>query len=90
MNHGINLFHVLLFIPLTIISSNLILSFDGHMHIEDFLDWLQSVEMFFEYMDIPTDKQVKLVAYKLKGGALAWWEQINSHRHHDGKHPIRT
>lgn len=33
-----------------------ILSFDGHMHMEDFLDWLQSVKMFFEYMDIPNEK----------------------------------
>lgn len=40
--------------------------FYGHLHIGDFLDWLQNVEFFFEFMDISIDKQVKLVAYKLE------------------------
>lgn len=39
-------------------------------------------------MDIPEDKQVKLVAYKLKGGASAWWEQLHVSRTRKGKAPI--
>lgn len=27
-------------------------SFDGHLHLEDFLDWLHNVENFFECMNI--------------------------------------
>ena len=49
-------------------------SFDGYLHIEDYLDWIMEVERFFEYMCIPKEKKVKLEAYKLKGGAFAWWE----------------
>ncbi|KAI0523444.1 hypothetical protein KFK09_005839 [Dendrobium nobile] len=49
--------------------------FDGHLHIEDFLDWEKAVENFFDYMEIEPDKQVKYVACRLKGGASAWWEQ---------------
>lgn len=63
--------------------------FDGHLHIEDFLDWLKTVETFFKYMEVPVDKQVKLVAYKLKGGASAWWDQLLTNRHREGKRPIR-
>ncbi|KAG6764347.1 hypothetical protein POTOM_031813 [Populus tomentosa] len=34
------------------------------------------VERFFDYMEIPEDKKVKLVAYRLMGGASAWWELL--------------
>ena len=49
-------------------------TFDGHFYIEDSFDWQSNVERFFDYMAIPKDKKVKLVAYKLIGGASAWWE----------------
>jgi len=53
-------------------------SFNGQLQIEEFLDWLVLVERFFNYMDIPKDKKVKLVAYRPLGGASAWWEQLQS------------
>ncbi|XP_024031026.1 uncharacterized protein LOC112094434 [Morus notabilis] len=61
-----------------------------HMHIEDFLDWVQFVENFFDCMNIAEEKKVKLVAYKLKGGASAWWEQLQQNRHREGKRPVQT
>lgn len=60
------------------------------MHIEDFLDWLLEVERFFDYMEVPEHKQVKLVTYKLKGGASAWWEQLQLQRTRQQKCPIRS
>ncbi|XP_028556538.1 uncharacterized protein LOC110116452 [Dendrobium catenatum] len=51
-------FHVKLDIPF----------FNGRLHIEDYLDWERSVENFFDYMEIETEKQVKYVACRLKGG----------------------
>ena len=64
--------------------------FTRNMHIEEFLDWVKSVETFFDCMDVPVDKQVKLVVCKLRSGAFAWWEQLQAHRHRDGKQPIRS
>jgi hypothetical protein len=55
-------------------------SFNGQLQIKGLLDWLVLVERFFDYMDIPEDKKVKLVAYRLLGGASAWWEQLKSTR----------
>jgi hypothetical protein len=48
-------------------------SFNRHLQIEDFLDWVMEVERFFDYMSIREDRKVKLVAYKFKRGASAWW-----------------
>jgi hypothetical protein len=33
---------------------------------------------------------VKLVVYKLRGGALTWWEQTQSNRMRHGKQPMHT
>lgn len=38
------------------------------------------VERFFDYMSIREDRKVKLVAYKFKGGASAWWERLQISR----------
>lgn len=37
-------------------------SFDGHLHIEDFLDWIHSVDNLFDYMNITDVQQVTLMA----------------------------
>ena len=44
-------------------------SFGAGFNIEEFIDWVNEVERFFEFMDISEETKVKLVAYKLKGGA---------------------
>ncbi|XP_043687814.1 disease resistance protein RUN1-like [Telopea speciosissima] len=48
-------------------------NFHGSVDIEGYYDWEYEVEQFFNLMDVAEDRQVKLVAYKLKGGAAAWW-----------------
>lgn len=41
-----------------------------NIHIKNFLDWLNEIERFFEYMEIPGEKKKGLVAYKLTEGTL--------------------
>ena len=48
------------------------------------------MEKFFDYMSIADDKQLCLVAYKLKGGAFAWWDRVQLNRTHEQKLPIRS
>ena len=46
-------------------------SFNGNVSIKKYMDWVSEVEKFFDYMGTADDKQVYLVAYKLKGRASA-------------------
>ena len=44
--------------------------------IEELSDLVTELERLIAYMATPEDKQVRLVAYKLKGGASAWWDHL--------------
>ena len=49
-------------------------NFSGDLDIEGFLDSITEVDCFFEYMEIPKERKVKLVTFQLKEGASVWWE----------------
>ena len=41
-------------------------------------------------MEVPEDRRVPLVAYKLKGGAGAWWHHVQEERRLRGEPRVRT
>ena len=45
-------------------------SFSGSLNIDELLDWVAQVDKFFDYMEVPEEKIVKLVACMLKGGCF--------------------
>lgn len=52
--------------------------FTYKLDVEEFLDWIKNVQLFFfffEYMNTPEDKKVKLVTLKLQLRVSAWWDQ---------------
>ena len=65
-------------------------SFSGNLDIESFLDWIYEVEKFFNMTYVPTENQVKFIAYKFKGRAAAWWDQLQIIRKRQSKPPMMT
>ena len=65
-------------------------SFNGNISIEEYLDWVSEVEKFFDYMGTADDKQVYLVAYKLKGRASAWWDHVQLNHTRERKISMRS
>lgn len=64
------------------------LDFDGHLDLDEFIEWLQTVEHFFEYKDILPNKKVKLAIIKLKKNASLWWKNMKHLRQCEGKSKI--
>ncbi|CAN0920640.1 hypothetical protein LINGRAHAP2_LOCUS32151 [Linum grandiflorum] len=60
------------------------------MRVDEFLDWLVDVDRFFDLMGVPENKQVKMVAIRLKSIAALWWDKLVFQRQCQRKAPIRT
>jgi len=67
-----------------------ILSFSENHDIESFSNWIYGVDKFFDMVYVLMEKQVKFVAYMLKGGAVTWWDQLQIIRRHQGKALVMT
>ena len=65
-------------------------SFSENLDIESFLYWVYEIEKFFDMAYVPEEKYVKFIAYKLKGGAIACWDQLQISRGRQGKPPMMT
>ena len=67
-----------------------ILEFEGRMHADDFLDWLNTMERVFKYCDPLEHRRVKLVAIRISKNASFWWENLKRQRERNGKKKIQN
>ena len=40
--------------------------FSGNLNIEDFINWIVDIDKFFDFMEVPEEKRVRLVACRRK------------------------
>ena len=48
------------------------------------------MDRFFEYVELPEDRKVKFVAYRLKGRTSVWWDRLRETRMREGRGPVQT
>ncbi|CAN0838816.1 hypothetical protein LINGRAHAP2_LOCUS2351 [Linum grandiflorum] len=60
------------------------------MRVDEFMDWLVDVDRFFDLIGVPENKQVKMVANRLKSIAAVWWDKLVFQRQCQRKAPIKT
>jgi len=64
--------------------------YQGGLNPEELIDWINSMEKFFDYEETEDDKKVKLAVTKLKGHAALWWDGVKVERKRLGKQPIKN
>ena len=45
---------------------------------EEFLDWVDSIESYFDWKEVLEERKVKLVGAKLRGPASTWWKHYQN------------
>jgi hypothetical protein len=48
--------------------------YEGNLDAEEILDWIRSLDTYFDYEYVEEDKKVKHVVTILKGHAALWWD----------------
>jgi hypothetical protein len=64
--------------------------YEGNLDVEELLDWIRDLDMYFDYEDVEEDKKVKHVVTRLKGHAALWWDELQTDRHCKGNQKNRS
>jgi hypothetical protein len=67
-----------------------ILVYEGNLDAEELLDWIRSLDTYFDYEDVEEDKKVKHAVTRLKGHATLWWDELQANRRIKGKQKIKS
>ncbi|VFQ94725.1 unnamed protein product [Cuscuta campestris] len=62
--------------------------FEGKNDPDEFLEWLETVERVFDFMEISDEKKVKIVALKFQKYASTWWTNTTTKRVRSEKPPV--
>ena len=66
-----------------------ILVYEGSLNAEDLMDWISSLDKYFDYEEVDDRKKVKFVVTKLKSHAIIWWDELQTSRIRKGKSKIK-
>ena len=67
-----------------------VLDYAGNLKLVELIDWLKSMEKFFEWKPMIEEKKVKFACTKLKGHSMIWWDHVQKDRTKKGKYKIKT
>jgi hypothetical protein len=50
--------------------------YEGNLEAEELLDWIRSMDKYFDYEDVDGEKRVRHDVIGLKGHATLWWDDL--------------
>ena len=64
--------------------------YKGNLDGEELLDWIRSMDKYFDYEYVIEDKKVRHVVTRLKGNATLQWDELQVDRRRKGKQNIKS
>eukprot|EP00253_Pinus_taeda_P013296 PITA_13296 len=63
--------------------------YEGSLNTEELMDWIRSIDQYFDYEEVEENKRVKFAVTRLKGHAAIWWDELQTSRTRKGKSKIK-
>jgi hypothetical protein len=67
-----------------------VLMYEGNLDAEEILDWVRSMNKYFDYEDVNEEIRVRHVVTRLKGHVALWWYELQAKRRIKGKQKIKS
>jgi hypothetical protein len=64
--------------------------YEGNLDVEELMDWIRSIDKYFDYEDVDEEKKVIHVVTRIKGHATLWWDELQAERRRKGKQNINN
>jgi hypothetical protein len=64
--------------------------YEGNLDVEELLDWIRTLEKYFDYEEIEDENKAKHIVTILKGHAMLWWDELQDNKRNKGKQKIKN
>jgi hypothetical protein len=54
--------------------------YEGNLDAEELLEWIRTMDKYFDYEDVDEEKKVRHAITRLKGHATLWWDELQADR----------
>eukprot|EP00253_Pinus_taeda_P019816 PITA_19816 len=63
--------------------------YEWSINVEELMDWISSLDKYFDYEEVDDKKKVKFAITRLKGHATIWWDELQTSRTRKEKSKIK-
>ena len=56
------------------------MTYDGSLNAEELIDWINTLDKYFDYEEVNEAKKVKFAMMKLRGHTSIWWDGVQADR----------
>ena len=64
--------------------------YEGNLNVVELMDWINSLNKYFDFEEIEDKKKVRYAVTRPKGHAAIWWDELQIHREKRGKSKIHS